>query len=254
MIFLKPTLKMNNSLLTTKTLLKSAIALLCLALYTNGQSALAQAAHKFHSSELEGLPQYYEAKVPFMKEILNIQDISTSLISVSNPDLFYDYCDERLDANWDEKRKLREFAEYFEQQAIDQHNTIEQNEHRMRTALIQKLHKKSGLEETNAETLAEILDPEINAARRHSREVTRRMLMHEMIWTISDCKKALKIIEEEEEDDQTKLKTEAFFKGSINAYLELVREHSSKTNNIAAKLLKEPKTPKSPPQKPKVNN
>jgi hypothetical protein len=201
-------------------------------------SAKAQDADKFDSRDLPHLPAFYEMQVKYAANILKIQDISLSLTSVADIDIFYDYCVKRMDANWEERRKFRDFADTQEQAFIAHKEKIETNEEAMILKILDKLYEKSGLEHTSKEEMIEAVREPLNSDRRRAKEVRRRMLIHDMVWHITDCKKALKDIEGE-----TPPAPDAFVKSSLNSYLSLLEEADDKTQKIADQLLKDlPKT------------
>lgn len=196
--------------------------------------AQAQDADKFDSRDLPHLPAFYETQVKYAANILKIQDISLSLTSVADVDIFYDYCVKRIDANWEERRKFRNFADTQEQAFIAHKEKIETNEESMILKILDKLYEKSGLEHTSKEEMKEAVREPLNSDRRRAKEVRRRMLIHDMVWHITDCKKALKDMEGE-----TPPAPDAFVKSSLTSYLSLLEEADDKTQKIADQLLKE---------------
>jgi hypothetical protein len=222
--------------------------------------AHAQKSHEFHEDDLEHLPKFYEEKVTYMKKILHIQDLATGLLTSTDPDIFYDYCEERLDADWSERKNLRKYADAQHKIAKPKHDIIERNQKNMSRVLVIQLHKKSGLKATDADELYNALKGEIYKSEKHTTEVKRRMLMHEMLWGISDCKKAIesvkatKVSKNEKSADATPEIPTEFYKKSLANYVSLVVEQDAASDALIKRLLREPKTPpkpaKAPSQKP----
>jgi hypothetical protein len=214
-------------------------AFLCLFLALS-QNTFAQDANKFDSRDLENLPSFYEKQVKYAAKILHIQDVSLSLTSVADIDIFYDYCVKRMDADWEQRSTFRKFADTQETAFKTHKNKIETNEKNMITETLDDLYKNSGLEHTSKEDMAKAVYAPLKNKRRRAKEVMRRMLIHDMVWHITDCKKALKEMENAED-----IAPDLFVENSLNSYFSLLEDADKKTQKTANKLLKSlPKPPK----------
>lgn len=224
-------------------MLKRLVAslLLLIMLSVNPTAVSAQSAHHFDNDDLDVLPQFYDLQVSYMNRILDIQDTALSLLSVSDYNIFYDYCEKRLDADWEERRLLRDYAE-SQKTAVDAyHEKVKANERALIKEVLAQLYKKSGLKATTLEEMSDAILPETRKHRRRAKEVMRRMLMHEMVWHITDCKNALEAVRNgtAEADD--------FYKASLESYLSLIAEHDRATKKLAERLMQKAPAPRTKP-------
>lgn len=216
--------------------MRSLFYLLLIALFILGFAphlSRAQDADKFDSRDLKNLPKFYETQITYVKKILNIQDISLSLSSVADVDIYHDYCVKRLDSDRQQNRKFRNYANSQEDSVKDYQKMIDTNEDAMTHEILEKLYENSGLEHTSKDEMIDAVKPPLDKARRRSKEVMRRMLIHDMVWHISDCKRTLQALESE-----TPIPPDAFVKNSIKSYLALLADSDNKTQALADRLLK----------------
>jgi len=213
----------------------------------------AQSASDFKKADLEKLPRFYEMKIKYIKDIMHIQDVALSLISVSDYNIFYAYCVQRLDADKTQNKHLKNYADQ-QKTAVDRHHElIRNNETILINAVLKRLYKDSGLEATAFEDVKAAMKPEMTAYRTRAKEIMRRKLMHDMVWGPTQCKAALKSGAAEipkttkptatNTTSQKDENTSSFIETSLFHYVSLLAYGDQKAKDTADHLLQKPTPP-----------